>query len=167
MAMRTVLENLFVFTQQVLLDVLPLCKLSLCRADSPTHTQLEAEVQVLPLVRKGSFPPHFSQGWLGAHNMLPSSVAQLSITKPPVKQSPNSPFHRYVSNVTGLGVCNLRCIHRALSFLGMSMCVALMFISSWYYAIVAMGIAGMIYKYIEYQGYVWAPHLHFHISVRL
>ncbi|ROI15906.1 Solute carrier family 12 member 4 [Anabarilius grahami] len=40
----------------------------------------------------------------------------------------------------------------ALSFLGMSMCLALMFISSWYYAIVAMGIAGMIYKYIEYQG---------------
>lgn len=47
------------------------------------------------------------------------------------------------------------CILRALSFLGMSMCLALMFISSWYYAIVAMGIAGMIYKYIEYQGYVW------------
>lgn len=46
--------------------------------------------------------------------------------------------------------------HRALSFLGMSMCLALMFISSWYYAIVAMGIAGMIYKYIEYQGYVWS-----------
>lgn len=45
---------------------------------------------------------------------------------------------------------------RALSFLGMSMCLALMFISSWYYAIVAMGIAGMIYKYIEYQGYVWS-----------
>uniref|UniRef100_A0A8D0CT39 Solute carrier family 12 member 4 n=1 Tax=Sander lucioperca TaxID=283035 RepID=A0A8D0CT39_SANLU len=42
--------------------------------------------------------------------------------------------------------------HRALSFLGMSMCLALMFISSWYYAIVAMVIAGMIYKYIEYQG---------------
>ncbi len=41
---------------------------------------------------------------------------------------------------------------RALSFLGMSMCLALMFISSWYYAIVAMCIAGMIYKYIEYQG---------------
>uniref|UniRef100_A0A671VWP9 Solute carrier family 12 member 4 n=1 Tax=Sparus aurata TaxID=8175 RepID=A0A671VWP9_SPAAU len=39
--------------------------------------------------------------------------------------------------------------HWALSFLGMSMCLALMFISSWYYAIVAMGIAGMIYKYIE------------------
>ncbi|XP_046897600.1 solute carrier family 12 member 4 isoform X1 [Hypomesus transpacificus] len=42
--------------------------------------------------------------------------------------------------------------HWALSFLGMSMCLGLMFISSWYYAIVAMGIAGMIYKYIEYQG---------------
>nr|UQS87553.1 solute carrier family 12 member 4 [Rhamdia quelen] len=42
--------------------------------------------------------------------------------------------------------------HWALSFLGMSMCLALMFISSWYYAIVAMCIAGMIYKYIEYQG---------------
>ncbi|KAF3832341.1 hypothetical protein F7725_026006 [Dissostichus mawsoni] len=40
----------------------------------------------------------------------------------------------------------------ALSFLGMSMCLALMFISSWYYAIVAMVIAGMIYKYIEFQG---------------
>uniref|UniRef100_A0A672M4P2 Solute carrier family 12 member 4 n=1 Tax=Sinocyclocheilus grahami TaxID=75366 RepID=A0A672M4P2_SINGR len=45
-----------------------------------------------------------------------------------------------------------RYYHWALSFLGMSMCLALMFISSWYYAIVAMGIAGMIYKYIEYQG---------------
>ncbi|XP_072321455.1 solute carrier family 12 member 4 [Eucyclogobius newberryi] len=42
--------------------------------------------------------------------------------------------------------------HWTLSFLGMSICLALMFISSWYYAIVAMGIAGMIYKYIEYQG---------------
>ncbi|XP_071750444.1 solute carrier family 12 member 4 [Centroberyx gerrardi] len=45
-----------------------------------------------------------------------------------------------------------RYYHWALSFLGMSMCLALMFISSWYYAIVAMCIAGMIYKYIEYQG---------------
>ncbi|XP_063045086.1 solute carrier family 12 member 4 isoform X2 [Engraulis encrasicolus] len=42
--------------------------------------------------------------------------------------------------------------HWALSFLGMSMCLALMFISSWYYALVAMVIAGVIYKYIEYQG---------------
>uniref|UniRef100_A0A452S2S0 Solute carrier family 12 member 4 n=1 Tax=Ursus americanus TaxID=9643 RepID=A0A452S2S0_URSAM len=42
--------------------------------------------------------------------------------------------------------------HWALSFLGMSLCLALMFVSSWYYALVAMLIAGMIYKYIEYQG---------------
>uniref|UniRef100_A0A8C1U6Z2 Solute carrier family 12 member 6 n=1 Tax=Cyprinus carpio TaxID=7962 RepID=A0A8C1U6Z2_CYPCA len=44
--------------------------------------------------------------------------------------------------------------HWTLSFLGMTICLALMFISSWYYAIVAMVIAGMIYKYIEYNGYV-------------
>uniref|UniRef100_A0A672FYP9 Solute carrier family 12 member 6-like n=1 Tax=Salarias fasciatus TaxID=181472 RepID=A0A672FYP9_SALFA len=44
--------------------------------------------------------------------------------------------------------------HWSLSFLGMIICLALMFISSWYYAIVAMVIAGMIYKYIEYHGYV-------------
>uniref|UniRef100_A0A8D0H9S7 Solute carrier family 12 member 6 n=1 Tax=Sphenodon punctatus TaxID=8508 RepID=A0A8D0H9S7_SPHPU len=42
--------------------------------------------------------------------------------------------------------------HWTLSFMGMSICVALMFISSWYYAIIAMVIAGMIYKYIEYHG---------------
>ncbi|KAJ3611564.1 hypothetical protein NHX12_021579 [Muraenolepis orangiensis] len=42
--------------------------------------------------------------------------------------------------------------HWALSFVGMSLCLSLMFISSWYYAIVAMVIAGCIYKYIEYRG---------------
>ncbi|KAK2862895.1 hypothetical protein Q5P01_002428 [Channa striata] len=42
--------------------------------------------------------------------------------------------------------------HWTLSFLGMIICLGLMFISSWYYAIVAMVIAGMIYKYIEYHG---------------
>uniref|UniRef100_A0A8C4NKE0 Solute carrier family 12 member 7b n=1 Tax=Eptatretus burgeri TaxID=7764 RepID=A0A8C4NKE0_EPTBU len=42
--------------------------------------------------------------------------------------------------------------HWALSFLGMSMCLAIMFISSWYYALIAMMIAGIIYKYIEYRG---------------
>uniref|UniRef100_A0A3P8QZ63 Solute carrier family 12 member 6 n=1 Tax=Astatotilapia calliptera TaxID=8154 RepID=A0A3P8QZ63_ASTCA len=48
-------------------------------------------------------------------------------------------------------VCSAH-LSRSLSFLGMTFCLALMFISSWYYAIVAMVIAGMIYKYIEYQG---------------
>ncbi|KAG7455439.1 hypothetical protein MATL_G00256520 [Megalops atlanticus] len=42
--------------------------------------------------------------------------------------------------------------HWTLSFLGMSLCLSLMFISSWYYALVAMMIAGCIYKYIEYRG---------------
>lgn len=41
---------------------------------------------------------------------------------------------------------------RTLSFLGMSLCLALMFICSWYYALFAMLIAGCIYKYIEYRG---------------
>uniref|UniRef100_H9GCJ9 Solute carrier family 12 member 5 n=1 Tax=Anolis carolinensis TaxID=28377 RepID=H9GCJ9_ANOCA len=45
-----------------------------------------------------------------------------------------------------------RYYHWTLSFLGMSLCLALMFICSWYYAIVAMVIAGLIYKYIEYRG---------------
>lgn len=43
-------------------------------------------------------------------------------------------------------------LSRTLSFLGMSLCLALMFICSWYYALVAMLIAGLIYKYIEYRG---------------
>uniref|UniRef100_A0A3Q3XKP4 Uncharacterized protein n=1 Tax=Mola mola TaxID=94237 RepID=A0A3Q3XKP4_MOLML len=42
--------------------------------------------------------------------------------------------------------------HWALSFLGMSLCLSLMFICSWYYAIIAMGIATCIYKYIEFCG---------------
>uniref|UniRef100_A0A8C7UI39 Solute carrier family 12 member 5a n=1 Tax=Oncorhynchus mykiss TaxID=8022 RepID=A0A8C7UI39_ONCMY len=42
--------------------------------------------------------------------------------------------------------------HWALSFLGMSLCLSLMFICSWFYAIVAMVIAGSIYKYIEFHG---------------
>ncbi|CAB1336097.1 unnamed protein product [Coregonus sp. 'balchen'] len=41
---------------------------------------------------------------------------------------------------------------KALSFLGMSLCLSLMFICSWYYAIVAMVIATCIYKYIEFAG---------------
>lgn len=43
-------------------------------------------------------------------------------------------------------------LSRTLSFLGTSLCLALMFICSWYYALVAMLIAGLIYKYIEYRG---------------
>uniref|UniRef100_H2Z9M9 Solute carrier family 12 member 6 n=1 Tax=Ciona savignyi TaxID=51511 RepID=H2Z9M9_CIOSA len=42
--------------------------------------------------------------------------------------------------------------HWTLSFVGMVMCITLMFISSWYYALVALVIAAGIYKYIEYCG---------------
>ncbi|KAL7831953.1 hypothetical protein AOLI_G00295010 [Acnodon oligacanthus] len=42
--------------------------------------------------------------------------------------------------------------HWSLSFLGMSLCLSLMFVSSWFYALVGMLIAGCIYKYIEYRG---------------
>eukprot|EP00057_Strongylocentrotus_purpuratus_P012775 XP_011667249.1 PREDICTED: solute carrier family 12 member 4 isoform X2 [Strongylocentrotus purpuratus] len=45
-----------------------------------------------------------------------------------------------------------RFYHWVLSFFGLSLCIALMFISSWYYALVAIGVAAFIYKYIEYQG---------------
>ena len=41
---------------------------------------------------------------------------------------------------------------RSLSLVGVCLCLAVMFMSSWYYALLAMGIAGVIYKYIEYRG---------------
>ena len=41
---------------------------------------------------------------------------------------------------------------RSLSLIGVILCLAVMFMSSWYYALLAMGIAGVIYKYIEYRG---------------
>ncbi|XP_011305811.1 solute carrier family 12 member 4 isoform X2 [Fopius arisanus] len=42
--------------------------------------------------------------------------------------------------------------HWSLSFIGLSLCIAIMFMTSWYYALLAMGMAGVIYKYIEYRG---------------
>uniref|UniRef100_A0A8C1EDI7 Solute carrier family 12 member 7a n=1 Tax=Cyprinus carpio carpio TaxID=630221 RepID=A0A8C1EDI7_CYPCA len=42
--------------------------------------------------------------------------------------------------------------HWSLSFLGMSLSLSLMFVSSWYYALVVILISGCIYKYIEYRG---------------
>ncbi|XP_031349660.1 solute carrier family 12 member 4 isoform X3 [Photinus pyralis] len=42
--------------------------------------------------------------------------------------------------------------HWSLSVIGLSLCIAVMFMTSWYYALVAMGMAGCIYKYIEYMG---------------
>lgn len=45
-----------------------------------------------------------------------------------------------------------RFYHWSLSFLGLSLCIAVMFITSWYYALAAIAIAVCIYKYIEYRG---------------
>lgn len=42
--------------------------------------------------------------------------------------------------------------HWVLSFFGLSLCIAVMFMTSWYLALLAMGMAGVIYKYIEYRG---------------
>ncbi|KAK7498877.1 hypothetical protein BaRGS_00009969 [Batillaria attramentaria] len=45
-----------------------------------------------------------------------------------------------------------RFYHWTLSLVGLALCITLMFISSWYYALAAIAIAGCIYKYIEYKG---------------
>ena len=42
--------------------------------------------------------------------------------------------------------------HWSLSFVGLSLCITVMFMTSWYYALLAMGLAGIIYKYIEFRG---------------
>ncbi|XP_045025861.1 solute carrier family 12 member 4 isoform X2 [Daphnia magna] len=42
--------------------------------------------------------------------------------------------------------------HWSLSFIGASLCVAVMFMSSWIYALIAIVLASIIYKYIEYRG---------------
>ena len=36
--------------------------------------------------------------------------------------------------------------------MGLSLCITVMFMTSWYYALLAMLIAGIIYKYIEFRG---------------
>lgn len=45
-----------------------------------------------------------------------------------------------------------RYYHWALSFLGLSLCITVMFMTSWYYALIAMALAFLIYKYIEFRG---------------
>uniref|UniRef100_A0A646QE31 Solute carrier family 12 member 6 n=1 Tax=Hemiscolopendra marginata TaxID=943146 RepID=A0A646QE31_9MYRI len=42
--------------------------------------------------------------------------------------------------------------HWTLSFIALGLIITVMFMTSWYYALIAMGIAGCIYKYIEYRG---------------
>uniref|UniRef100_A0A6B2E4U6 Putative amino acid transporter n=1 Tax=Phlebotomus kandelakii TaxID=1109342 RepID=A0A6B2E4U6_9DIPT len=42
--------------------------------------------------------------------------------------------------------------HWSLSLIGLALCVSVMFMTSWYFALIAMGMAVLIYKYIEYRG---------------
>ena len=43
--------------------------------------------------------------------------------------------------------------HWTLSLLGLFLCLLIMFIVNWFYAIIAILMAFSIYKYIEYKGY--------------
>lgn len=49
--------------------------------------------------------------------------------------------------------------HWSVSLFGAGLCVSIMFMSSWFYALIAIGIACVIYKYIEYRGYASFIHL--------
>jgi len=42
--------------------------------------------------------------------------------------------------------------HWSLSILGAILCISIMFMASWYFALIAVGISLVIYKYIEFQG---------------
>jgi hypothetical protein len=46
-----------------------------------------------------------------------------------------------------------RFYHWILSLIGVLISISIMFIASWYFALVAMLIAIVIYKFIEYKGY--------------
>lgn len=109
---------------QVLPDVLHVCEPGLCPSNAAEDSQLETPLQVLPLVSASA----------GFQIILWICVLSWNVF---------------------IYLTALRCSScRTLSFLGMSLCLTLMFICSWYYAIVAMVIAGSIYKYIEFAGWV-------------
>jgi len=44
--------------------------------------------------------------------------------------------------------------HWSLSLIGLTLCISVMIMTSWYFALIAMGMAIIIYKYIEYRGWV-------------
>lgn len=111
---------------QVFPDVLHVRELGLRSSDAAEDTELETPFQVLPLVSSGVTGSKKK----GAEN---------------IKRCPRS------SSASPCLRLRILCC-RTLSFLGMSLCLTLMFLCSWYYAIVAMAIAGSIYKYIEFAG---------------
>ncbi|XP_010774714.1 LOW QUALITY PROTEIN: solute carrier family 12 member 4-like [Notothenia coriiceps] len=116
---------------------------------APRLLQAIAKDNIIPFLRvfghgKANGEPTWALLLTGLIAELGILIASLDMVAPIL-----SMFFLVCKNIASGSMCH---IHRALSFLGMSMCLALMFISSWYYAIVAMVIAGMIYKYIEFQG---------------
>lgn len=48
-----------------------------------------------------------------------------------------------------------RFYHWVLSLIGLTLCISVMFMTSVLFALIAMGMALVIYKYIEYRGYVY------------
>ena len=52
-------------------------------------------------------------------------------------------------SITPLVIASVR---RVLSLMGVLLCISIMFIASWYFALVAMLVAIVIYKFIEYKG---------------
>ena len=50
-----------------------------------------------------------------------------------------------------------RYYHWITSLLGSLLCLTIMFITSWYYALAALAVAIVVYKYIEYRGSVEYP----------
>src|ERR1700722_8637996 len=86
------------------------------------------------------------------------SVTALSILLVLYKRFSKHPVgdHVFVS-IIGM-ICpfnfyNIHCFfYRILSLIGVLLCIAIMFIASWYFALVAMLIAIVMYKFIEYKG---------------
>lgn len=113
--------------------MLHVCQPGLCGSDTAEDPQLAPTLPLLPLV--------------GALLLLGGGKRHFGSCSPGESTGGEGPEVRDL-----LTQCGPPGSRRTLSFLGMSLCLALMFICSWYYALVAMLIAGLIYKYIEYRG---------------
>lgn len=156
---------------QVLSHVLHVREPGLRPADPAPHAQLAPALQVLPLVSAGLLLPSRGRGgqppgpgrpsWTGR----PPAPGLLQPSGRPGGRASAGTKARVLLLGRGRppggcsgagegpgGECRAAAARRTLSFLGMSLCFALMFICSWYYALCAMLVAGCIYKYIEYRG---------------
>lgn len=80
----------------------------------------------------------------------PSNITQIALKYPLSRRISLSPFLTQRNQI--LSILSFSPQSRSLSLTGVFLCLFVMFISSWYYAIAAIVIAGCIYKYIEYSG---------------